>query len=597
MSQKDSGVTAPSLQDYSLIRTYAEKFQSDNGLEAPSLGFSFFVLDLVLNLQVDEIEDALTDTFYLRSRSQESGHDRGIDALYIDNSEDPSIAHLFSFKYAQDFRHTAKFFPGNEIDKIVGFLSNIMQQDESLRDYINPALFSKVQEIWDLFQSENPKFVVHICTNYYNSFEPNEKTRFERALSNYTFVTVQYHLMPDLVEKLTHRGRRTVNGRAKAIDKNLFEKSGGDIRALIVELDARDLIRLVIDDEGLRKKADLEDYSVLRGLDLLEDAFEDNVRIYLKQRSRINQNIKSTALGEESHRFFFYNNGITLTCNRFEYPRGQRGPIIDLENIQIVNGGQTIHALFEAFQENCEKFEDIEILCRIYQTSNQGLSTSIAEYTNSQNPVKSRDIRSNDYVQKKLERELLAKDYYYERKKAQHQDKPRVRRIDAEKAGQVLMAFFNEMPAEAKDNKRLIFAEKYDDIFNDAVTAEGVLLALLLFGDIERERKRVWVEIRESPSRWEAESYIIHSSYYFLYLLKKLADLVKIQPELSNRSVIYGFYPEAVELIERVIDTEKKYLQKRKEGYSHRVFFKGNRPKKHLDSLLTLWPDWRSASV
>jgi hypothetical protein len=57
--------------------------------------------------------------------------------------------------------------------------------------------------------------------------------------------------MPDLVQKLTHRGRKLVSGRVKAVDKNLFEKPGGDIRALIVELDARDLIRLVIDDEEL----------------------------------------------------------------------------------------------------------------------------------------------------------------------------------------------------------------------------------------------------------------------------------------------------------------------------------------------------------
>jgi len=597
MSERSNAAATPSLQDYSLIRTCAQKFQSDNGLETLSLGFSFFVLDLILNLQVDEIEDALTDSFYLHSRSQTSGHDRGIDALYIDNSAEPSIVHLFSFKYAQDFRHATKFFPGTEIDKILGFLSSVMQQEESLRDHINPSLFSKVEEIWNLFQSETPRFVIHICSNYYNSFEPNERARFERSLANYTFVRSEYHLMADLVEELTHRGRQVVNGRIKAVDKNLFEKSGGDIRALIVELDARDLIRLVINDESLRRKVDLEDYSILRGLELLEDAFEDNVRIYLKQRSRINKNIITTALGEESPRFFFYNNGITLTCTRFEYPRAQRGPIIDLEDIQVVNGGQTIHALFEAFQENWEKFEDIEVLCRIYQTSNKKLSTSIAEYTNSQNPVRSRDIRSNDYVQKKLERELLEKGYFYERKKAQYQDKPRAKRIDAEKTGQVLMAFFNELPAEAKDNKRLIFAERYDDIFNDSVTADGVLLSLFLFDEIERERKRVWSEIREDASRWDAESYIIHASYYFLYLLKKLADLRSMPPEFSNRDDIRGQYAEAVEMIRKAIAAEVGYLTKRKEVYSHRVFFKGNRPKKYLDHLLTLWPEWRSATV
>jgi hypothetical protein len=596
MSQNTTTTPAPSLQDFSLIRTYVEKFQSENGLLTASFGFCFFILDLILNLQIDEIEDSLTDSSYLQSTSQDSGHDRGLDAVYIDGAESPSTVHIFSFKYTEDFEHSNRFFPANEIDKILGFLASLMQRDESLREHVNPVLFSKAQEIWTLFQSENPKFVIHICSNYYQSFEKHEKVRFERELAKYTFITAEYHVMSSLVEKLTHKGRQIVNGRVKAVDKNLFEKSGGDIRALVVELDARDLIRLVVGDEALRDRVDLDDYSVLQGQQLLEDAFEDNVRIYLRQRSRINRNIKTTALGDESHRFFFYNNGITLTCSHFQYPRGQRGPIIQLDNIQVVNGGQTIHALFEAFQENPEKFEEMEILCRIYQTTSQSVSTSIAEYTNSQNPVNSRDIRSNDYVQKKLERELLAKDFYYERKKGQYQDKPRNKRIDAEKAGQVLMTFFNGLPAEAKDNKRLIFADKYDEVFSDSVTAESLLLPFFLFVEIENERKRAWKKIVEDPTLYSEDSFILHASYYLLYFLKKLAELREISLELSNLAQIFGLYAEAMRLVRRTVQLEIMDLQKRKEPYSPRVFFKGNRPKKHLDTLLPLWPNWESNS-
>ena len=310
--------------------------------------------------------------------------------------------------------------------------------------------------------------------------------------------------------------------------------------------------------------------------------------------STINQTIKSTALGDESYRFFYYNNGITLTCSRFEYPRNQRGPIITIEDIQVVNGGQTIHALFEALQDNSEKFNDLEVLCRIYETTNEDLSTSIAEYTNSQNPVKSRDIRSNDFVQKKLERELLAQDYYYERKKGQYQDKPRGKRIDAEKAGQVLMSFFNEMPAEAKDNKRVIFADKYEDIFNDSVTAGGVLLCLSLFNQVEHGRSRVLGDIAADPERWGEDSYILHSSYYLLYLLRKIADVKGIELVAENVGLISANYIEAAEMIQRTTEMEQLELHKRKESYNHRVYFKGNRPKKHLETLLSAWPDWKS---
>jgi hypothetical protein len=377
----------------------------------------FFALDIVLGLQDDEAEDAITDSSYLKQSNKASGHDRGIDALYIDTSEKPAVVHFFNMKYTEEIKNTAKFFPSGEIDKVLGFLSSVITPDEKLADHINKHLFGKVEEIWELFKSQYPKFVIHICANHYLGLEESERKRFEREVNKYSNFKIEYHLMSDFVSRLTKKGKQVVNAKLKAIDQNLFEKSDGDIRAIVVNVDARELLRIVCDDEQTRQSVDAGDYSLLKKHDVLEDAFDDNVRMYLKQRSKINRNIKETALSEEAYRFFYFNNGITITCSRFEYPKKVRNPIIELENLQIVNGSQTIHALFDAFLENDENFEHIDILCRIYETNKEELSVSIAEYTNSQNPVKSRDIRSNDYIQKKLEKELLALGYFYERKK------------------------------------------------------------------------------------------------------------------------------------------------------------------------------------
>lgn len=318
--------------------------------------------------------------------------------------------------------------------------------------------------------------------------EPQENARLKRELAKYSSVSVSYHLMADYVSLLTRRNKIEVNARVRGHDKLLFEKSDGDIRALITSMDARDLLRIVSADEDFRKQTDVEDFGLLKQKGILQDAFEDNVRIYLKQRSKINRNIKETAVSDLRMRFFYYNNGITMTCKRFGYSK-TKYPIIEIEGLQVVNGGQTIHALFDAYCENSTDFEQIEVLCRIYETNDAELSTTIAEYTNSQNPVKIRDIRSNDYIQKKLETELQAKGYFYERKKNQHADKPKAKRIDMEKAGQALMAFYNEMPAEAKDNKPLIFGDKYEDVFNDDVTADRVIAVSSLLDEIENKKK------------------------------------------------------------------------------------------------------------
>lgn len=573
----------PSLQDYSLIKAHVINLTNEINLSNPSFGFCFFALELILNLQSDEAEDAITDNAYLTSVGSSGGHDRGIDAVIIDESDSPATIHLFNFKYTGLFKNLDNHFPGCEIDKICGFISSIMQQDENLEETVNPILFQKSQDIWALFERQNPKFVIHICSNTYNGFEIKEKNRFEQDLRKYSDVNIEYHLMPEFVERITRKGKQKVHAKIRVINQNHFEKSDGDIRALIADIDVRDLLRIVIDHEDLRQAADPDDYSLIMESEILEDAFEDNVRVYLRQRSKINRNIKETAKSEDSHRLFYYNNGITITCSSFSYPSNRRSPIVELENLQIVNGSQTIHALYEAFKESPDNFNDMDILCRIYETKNKELSTDIAEYTNSQNPVKSRDIRSNDYTQKKLESELSSMGYYYERKRNQYHNELKEKRIDAEKAGQAVMAFFNKLPSEAKDKKRQIFAEKYDEVFSDDITADSILVSIKLYQYIEEQKMTCKKIILSDPKLFEENSFILHSTYYILFTISELADKYELQKTESELESLKSLYLNAKTIVNNAVISENKKLEDYAENYSHRSFFKGNSPRKYIE--------------
>jgi hypothetical protein len=254
-----------------------------------------------------------------------------------------------------------------------------------------------------------------------------------------------------------------------------------------------------------------------------------------------------------------------------------------LENFQIVNGSQTIHALFEAFTEKPEGFERISILCRIYETRNPELSVNIAEYTNSQNPVTSRDIRSNDYLQRKLETELKALGYNYERKKGQHSASPKETRIDAEKAGQSLLAFFNKMPAEAKTSKRVIFAEKYEEIFGNNITADSVLLATSLFNEIERRKLQRRAQLAADITNYEIESFILHASYYILYILSEFAEKHGVRKEFRNFNKILDFYDEGLSVLRTTVTKEMTDLQ---ELYSHRSLFNSSQSKMYIQRLI-----------
>ncbi|MCB9436218.1 MAG: AIPR family protein [Anaerolineales bacterium] len=570
-------IMPPSLQQFSLIKSHVKHFEDELKLTSEN-AFYFFVLGLILDLQEDEIKDSITDNQYLAQHlSGRGGHDRGIDAVYIDETGAVPVVHLFNCKYTSKFDKTRNNLPASEIDKILGFVKDLISKELDLKETVNPILASKVQEIWDIFDKHNPEFEIHFCANYYNGFEAQEKTRFEKSVGSYSDFKINYHLMEDLHSRVLQSGKKTVNARLRAIDKNYFEKSDGDIRALIVDVEARELLRIVIDDQGIRNDTDYEDYTKLVNYSILEDAFENNIRIYLKQRSKINRNIKKTALSDTDHfRFFYFNNGITITCDRFTYMKSGRAPIIDLQNLQIVNGSQTIHALYEAFNENPRLFDNIDVLVRIYETQNAELSTRIAEYTNSQNPVKSRDIRSIDYVQQILEAELDALGFYYERKKNQYYYQPREKRIDAEKTGQVLFAFYNKMPLEAKNEKRLIFGEKYEEIFNDEINADKVLLPYRLFEYIEKRKDTKKREMLDTSANFDDDSFILVASYHILYIIGEIATKKNLEFRLSNLSAFQMLYDQAVELVRKLISIEKSSDDK----YNHTKFFKSIKPKR-----------------
>jgi hypothetical protein len=161
-----------------------------------------------------------------------------------------------------------------------------------------------------------------------------------------------------------------------------------------------------------------------------------------------------------------------------EYSPGMRAPILLMRNVQIVNGGQTSNALFEASNANPERFKNVLVLIRVYETRQHEMSLKIAESTNSQTPIRSRDLRSNDEIQRKLEESFLNLGYFYERKANQYKDEDKSRRLDALSAGQAYVAYMLEMPSVAGTQRGRIFGEMYETIFNEELTARALLTPL-----------------------------------------------------------------------------------------------------------------------
>ena len=117
----------------------------------------------------------------------------------------------------------------------------------------------------------------------------------------------------------------------------------------------------------------------------------------------MNEAIRDTLLSEERGNFYFYNNGITLTCDKFLYNAFQSGDFpVKVENLQIINGGQTCMTIYKTLMQTSPEAipQDAYVLVRLYQlpSENEDLVRQITYATNSQNPVDLRDLKANDTI-------------------------------------------------------------------------------------------------------------------------------------------------------------------------------------------------------
>lgn len=224
--------------------------------------------------------------------------------------------------------------------------------------------------------------------------------------------------------------------------------------------------------------------------------FSLNVRFALGSNKRIKNIWESLVNPLDSQYFWLYNNGLTILCDDFKLKEPQK---LSITNPQVVNGCQTV----TAFKKKLGYYSDKpSVLARIIKapSNDEGKkqATLIAEKTNSQNPVLSRDLRSNDAVQAKLRKafEQLDPPWFYERKRGEwgtlnNTDKAKFkeivngkisyRKLDMEYVGQSWRMLLGQ-PSEALTQKRDLFDDEniYSNVFHPRRDPEQLLFAAQL---------------------------------------------------------------------------------------------------------------------
>lgn len=433
---------------------YPEYFEADDIERRRSKSFLLLGVSAYLDMDVSEAITYITD----------GGHDGGFDAAYIEEAHDGQVnVVLFQSKYTRDFNKETNF-PANAIEKAVNTVKTVF--DPALSVDLNEFSKRVVDEIRSLILDGYVPYVTFVMLSNGDTWNPDGQKYIDNAFGTQEQVQFEHFGYNNILGYIQRKNpiNAEINMSGNAIQENFNYK-----RVIVGKVNIAEIIRL------------METYG-----DLL---LEKNIRKYLG-RNEINDSISKTLCCDDKSNFFFYNNGITMICEQFNYNALQEKDwIVRTNGLQIINGGQTCRAIMQTYKDNPElEMNDVYVLVRIYEVNDEeDIVNAITYATNHQNPVDLRDLKSNDSYQRLLE--VSAKDlgYIYKRKR---DNSVVAGTIPATVAAEAVLAVWRKSPHLSRYKKAELFGAYYDDIFKNLNAAQMIIaVQIFRFSDSMRKKK------------------------------------------------------------------------------------------------------------
>lgn len=426
-----------------------------------SLAFIFLCVKTMLDLDTDETFDCLT----------EGGGDFGVDALHLSDEIDGEVVvTLFQGKYHRDLQAKSNF-EENGINALINAIRHIFDPSSQL-GHINARLKAKVEEVRSLIRDGYIPRVRGLACN--NGLKWNAAAQEAIDRTGFGDQVIWEHVNHDVLIGILQR--------IKPVDETL-RLTG---KAIIEDMN---FSRICI---GRMPVSEVANLLKNHGDRLLER----NIRRYLGlQGNRVNEAIQQTLEGDHPDNFYFFNNGLTLVCDDFSYNALQNSDYqVKVENLQIVNGGQTCMTIFKTLEKMQQTLfplqGDASVMVRLYKLpkDNQDLVMQITFATNSQNPVDLKDLKANDQKQRLLEESITALGFDYRRKRADTAVKPSD--ITSGAAAEAILAVWRHKPHQAKFFSREHFGKLYGTIFTDDLNGAQTIIAVLIYRIAENRRRR-----------------------------------------------------------------------------------------------------------
>lgn len=515
-----------------IFNKYYPEYNNLSEIQRSRYGLYLFILSSMFDIDNrKEFEEHIIDYDFNKTILGEAGTDNKIDLIYIDDEE--KQIYLMNFKYREKFKE-GKGFESTEIDSTINFLTLIEDEKYNPKSLNNKKLEEYFKEIRKIINDTSMIYDIHFyfISNETEPFSKEIQPRID-SLQREKGINIHQITLDDLYNIGNEKYIETNAKLTIETDKlSLFKNDNYSTNnSYIMNISLFELLRITCNNDKYRNDIKLKTNEEFELTNFVQEKsqLKDNVRSYLGL-TNYNKNIKET-LNNDVNNFFYYNNGVTIICNQINAIEIKTNKIysIELRDIQIVNGGQTISTLFKIVEDQdiedlLYKFKNTYILVRVFNISNNNeLRLKIAQYTNSQNSIDNIDLKSVDKIQIDIEEYFRAFNIEYVRKRGITSEKDES--IKMITLAQLIYAF-KGFPERATNQKKRLFNEYYNFIFIEDFDVDSAKKLYEIYKKIIAYFKDMQINLELSEMFYII--YIISKKYSsFCNLSKKGINIIK----------------------------------------------------------------------
>lgn len=472
-------------QELDFFKRTNEHFEIEAGkssTEVKNATNEILYMAMSASLVMDYSEDGFFENFVITDKSISGRSELQIDAYALIETESSKVKqlHIFQYKlYANDSKSASPV----ELLNFATFVNNNFVHPEFLEKPSDNEVVAEIKTKCDEFLKGRRDRRIIVYCHYINNatgiYRNNEKeinnvlARFnaDRQLLGFS---IQVYGVKEILE-LAREGKIQVGSESlELVNEGMYSYR-------LEDNSKRESL-------GLPKKVivgmcNVNEFIRLQNKYHHNQLYAENIRLYLGDRGNVNKDIIATITSSESLWFPYMNNGISIICDSLAIGNTNAAKHVQtftLENMQIINGFQTVNALYSAkYGENTrDNFRPANVMVRIYEInpSQTDFKMNIIKATNNQNSVKSYSLMANDPIQIRIAEVLRKFNIIYDRKgegKNIQGNQMIISMVNVALAYRAVYLFMARSLRSGLGKSRVFQKAEYDKIFNGNLLEEG----------------------------------------------------------------------------------------------------------------------------